>query len=95
MPAPWRDDQESDTESTESYGKEQYTIVYRTSKGKKHRFTPLALDLIGPMLDTPSPEDDEEVKKEMYGRLHYAQAFIANKLNDIALVSVPQAVRIE
>ena len=65
---------------------EQYTIVHRTTWGKKHRLTPVELELFGALLDTPPPEDDADTKKEMYGQLKYARTFVANKLSDIARV---------
>jgi hypothetical protein len=68
-------------------------IVHRTALGKKFRLTKTDYKLYGAMLDSTLPEEDEELKREMYGRLEYARAFIATKRSEIAVASLGQTMR--
>ena len=54
-------------------------IVYRTSKGKKHKVTSSFLDFNGTTIESSSSEEDEEVRKDNYGHLKYARAYLASK----------------
>ena len=55
------------------------SIVYRTSKGKKHKVTPSFLELYGSMIESSSSEEEEEARKAYYGHLKYARAYLVSK----------------
>ena len=76
----WVQEQKDILDKSELKRLKQQTILYRTSNGRRRRVTPFYLETWGAVIDSSSDEEEEAVRKDRYGHLKYAQAFLAAKL---------------